>query len=133
MPRVTSKHTPRRDEQLAHEEQALLHGSPDEGRTEPRRGEAPGDDEPSIGHRPEPGDEGADATTAPPAERKAALAATFRPSIFPAWRSELIEEAAGQFADAATIAELRGLPDAIYDSLQDVWVALGYESEEETS
>jgi hypothetical protein len=124
MQRVTSKHAPRRDDELAHEEQALLHGSPDEGRTEPRRGEAPGDDEPSIGRRPDPGEQGPDATTALESERKAALAATFRPSVFPAWRSELIEEATARFADDTTVAALQELPDRVYESVDDVWDAL---------
>jgi hypothetical protein len=124
MQRVTSKHAPRRDDQLAHEEQALLHGTPDEGRTEPRRTEAPGDDEPSIGHRPEPGVEGADATTAPESEQKAALAACFTPSSFPARRDQLVAQAAARFAEDSTVAALRHLPDAVYGSVDDVWDAL---------
>lgn len=42
MSRMSDKHSPRRDDQLEREEQALLHGHPDEGRTEPRRAEGPG-------------------------------------------------------------------------------------------
>jgi hypothetical protein len=124
MQRVTSKHAPRRDDELAHEEQSLLHGSPDEGRTEPRRGEAPGDDEPSVGRRPDPGDQGRGATTAPESDRKAALAATFRPSLFPSCRAELVEEATARFADDATVAALDHLPDRVYESVDDVWDAL---------
>lgn len=129
MQRVTTKHAPRRDDQLAHEEQALLHGSPDEGRTEPRRAEAPGDDEPGMGHRSDPGAEGAGraATTAPESERKAALAACFAPSIFPARRDQLVEEARAHFADDATVDDLRRLPDAIYGSVDDVRDALAAE------
>lgn len=124
MQRVTTKHTPRRDDQLAHEEQALLHGAPDEGRTEPRRGEAPGDDEASMGRRADPGISGRAATTATTSERKAALAACFAPSVFPARRDRLVEEAMGHFADDATVQDLRRLPDAIYGSVDDVWDAL---------
>ena len=51
MERVSSKHGPRIDEEQKLEEHALLHGAPDEGRTEGRTKEAPVDDEPSLGER----------------------------------------------------------------------------------
>ncbi len=51
MERVSSKHGPRIDDEQEREEHALLHGAPDEGRTEARTMEAPGDDEPSPGGR----------------------------------------------------------------------------------
>jgi hypothetical protein len=53
MARTSDKHAPRLDDQLEHEEQALTHGAPDEGRTEPRRSEAPGPGEGGVGARPE--------------------------------------------------------------------------------
>jgi hypothetical protein len=59
MERVSSKHGPRIDEEQKQEEHALLHGAPDEGRTEAKTMEAPGDDEPSMGSRVE-GEEPAD-------------------------------------------------------------------------
>jgi hypothetical protein len=60
MERVSSKHGPRIDEQQKQEEHALLHGSPDEGRTEARTAEAPGDDEPDMGTRSPDEDENDD-------------------------------------------------------------------------
>jgi hypothetical protein len=48
MERVSSKHGPRLDEEQKQEEHALLHGTPDEGRTDARTMEAPDDDEPSM-------------------------------------------------------------------------------------
>jgi hypothetical protein len=120
MPRVTSKHGARRDDELAREEQALLHGSYDEGRTEPRRAEAPGDDEPSMGWRSDvPEDEAGTEMRG-----KGALAAAFEPGIFPARRDELVTEATDRFADDATVSALRDLPDSVYGSVDDVWDAL---------
>jgi hypothetical protein len=56
MERVSSKHGSRIDEQQKHEQHALLHGAPDEGRTEARTTEAPVGDEPSMGTRTFPDD-----------------------------------------------------------------------------
>jgi hypothetical protein len=93
MPRTSDKHAPRRDDQLAHEEQALVHGAPDEGRTEPRRSEAPGPGEGGVGARPEVEEPAGDAGPQSEIEGRAALAATFRPTTFPARRDQLVEEA----------------------------------------
>lgn len=78
MERVSSKHGPRIDDQQKHEEHALLHGAPDEGRTEARTAEAPGDGEPSMGTRNVPDDpadaptgDAADAPTGDPADAPA--------------------------------------------------------------
>jgi hypothetical protein len=120
MPRVTSKHAPRRDDELAREEHALLHGSHDEGRTEPRRAEAPGDDEPSLGRRSDVPETEAGAEM----RDKSALAASFEPSLFPARRDQLVAEAAARYADDVTLEALRHLPDAVYGSVDDVWDAL---------
>jgi hypothetical protein len=63
-----------------------------------------------------------------PAQRdvdaRAALAASFRPSVFPARRDRLIEEAEAGFADEGLIATLRQLPEALYETVGEVWEAL---------
>lgn len=108
MSRTSDKHSPRKDEQLEREEHALLHGAPDEGRTEPRRGEAPGPDEGGTGVRPEVDD-------------RATLAASFRPATFPARRDRLVEEARDRHADEQLVSQLQSLPDRIYETVGDVW------------
>src|SRR5215207_9431955 len=104
MARTSSTHGPRRDDQMKHEEHALLHGSPDEGRTEPRRGEAPGPgDEASFGVRADAEEPRAGAPAQSDIDARAVLAACFRPSVFPARRDRLVEEAAARFADEGLI------------------------------
>src|SRR4051812_37970351 len=51
--RGSDKHGPRLDEQLKHDTNALVTGSPDEGRTERRLQEGLNDGEGTIGHRPD--------------------------------------------------------------------------------
>lgn len=54
-------------------------------------------------------------------EQRVALSRVFPPDLFPAGRDRLVEQAAGLFADAKTLAELRRLPDRSYTSVGDVW------------
>jgi Protein of unknown function (DUF2795) len=125
MARTSSLHGPRLDDQLKHEEHALLHGSPDEGRGEPRRAEAPGPgDEASIGVRSDVAEPQGGAPSQRDIEARAALAACFPPSLFPARRDRLIEEAEGRFADEGLMVTLRDLPDALYTTVGEVWAAI---------
>jgi hypothetical protein len=124
MPRTSDKHAPRRDDQLAHEEQALVHGAPDEGRTEPRRSEAPGPGEGGVGARPEVEEPAGDAGPQSEIEGRAALAATFRPTTFPARRDQLVEEARARFADDSLVAALERAPDRVYETVGQVCDAI---------
>jgi hypothetical protein len=124
MPRTSDKHAPRRDDQLAHEEQALVHGAPDEGRTEPRRSEAPGPGEGGVGARPEVEEPAGDAGPQSEIEGRAALAATFRPTTFPARRDQLVEEARARFADDSLVTALQRAPDRVYETVGQVWDAI---------
>jgi Protein of unknown function (DUF2795) len=125
MARTSAKHNPRQDDQLKHEEHALLHGNPDEGRTEPRRAEAPGPgDEADVGMRPDVAEPQGPAPSQRDVEARAALAATFPPSLFPARRDELVAAAEAAFAEDDLVASLRTLPDSVYTTSGEVWVAL---------
>lgn len=121
MGRISDKHTPRRDEQMKHEEAAMLQGSPDEGRTEPRRGEEPGPGEGGLGVRPEAEEPYHGAATESEIESRAALAATFPPAMFPAQRQQLIDEAEAGYADDVLLRLLRRIPDRTYDTVGEVW------------
>jgi hypothetical protein len=114
-------HSPRTDDQLAHEEHALLHGAPDEGRDEGRRSEGPGPDEGGTGTRPEVEEARNGAPPQSEVEDRAAFAATFPPSLFPAWRDELIDAARGRYGSDLLLARLEQLPDRIYESSGDAW------------
>jgi hypothetical protein len=117
-------HSPRTDDQLAHEEHALLHGAPDEGRDEGRRSEGPGPDEGGTGARPEVEQARNGAPPQSEVEGRAAFAATFPPSLFPAWRDELIDAARRRYGSELLIAELEQILDRIYESSGDAWQAL---------
>jgi hypothetical protein len=57
-------------------------------------------------------------------EGRAALAATFPPSIFPTRRDRLVEEARSRFADDSVVATLERLPDREYETVGQVWDAI---------
>lgn len=122
MARTSAKHNPRQDDQLEHEEHALLHGNSDEGRSEPRRAEAPGPgDEADVGLRPDVVEPQGAAPSQRDVEARAALAATFPPSLFPARRDELVLAAEAAFAEDDLVASLRALPDSVYTAAGEVW------------
>src|ERR687898_548771 len=107
MARTSSTHGARRDDQLKHEDHALPGVRAD---VDEPRGGAPAQRD---------------------VDARAALAAVFRPSVFPARRDRLIEEAEAVFADEGLIAALRQLPDALYDTVGEVWAALERSASEE--
>lgn len=108
------------DDQLARETEALVHGSPDEGRTEGRRQQAPGPDEPELhaGDRPE-------VEAEVQRDARAALAAAVTPAHFPAERDELVATARSEDADPDLVNRLAGLnPDRQFATVEEVWEAL---------
>lgn len=121
MDRTSDKNAPRRDDQMKHEDAALLQGAPDEGRTEPRRAEAPGPGEGGVGVRPEAEEPYHGAPTESEIMGRAALASTFRPTIFPARREQLIDEASSNGADDTLMTLLEQIPDRMYETVRDVW------------
>jgi hypothetical protein len=57
--------------------------------------------------------------------RRSALAIALRPSVFPATTTQLVTEVAGADLDDDLLAALTTLPEMRFETLQDVWVALG--------
>jgi hypothetical protein len=112
-------HSPRVDDQLAHDTGALTHGAPDDGRQEWRRDQVAGDDEPDI---TVDRDDGAAAEL----DERSRLAASLQPSAFPATAAVLagIAEAANAHPDH--VAGLRSLPEGrVYETFSEVWSDLG--------
>jgi Protein of unknown function (DUF2795) len=115
-------HSPRVDDQLAHDVAALTHGGPDDGRTEWRRDQASGDDEALAGVTRDDSD----------AElvQRSQLAACLAPASFPVTAAALANLAEGNDAPARMVDALRALPgDSSYDTFAELWVALGGEVE----
>lgn len=119
--RTSDQHAPRRDDRLEREENALLHGAPDEGRSEPRRTEQPGPGETGSGRRPDVDEAYHGAPRIADIEDRAALAATFTPTTFPARRDELVEVAEASYADEGLLRDLRRIPEGFYENVTQLW------------
>jgi Protein of unknown function (DUF2795) len=129
MERTTGKHSPAVDDQLEHEQQAMTHGAPDEGRTEARRTEGPVPDEPGAGIRPEAEvPAGADPGWSEQ-QHRAELASTFPPSRFPAQTADLVALARDAFADDDLVDALAALPDRTYGNVSQVAADLAERSD----
>jgi hypothetical protein len=115
-------HSPRVDDQLAHETAALTHGAPDDGRQEWRRDQVDDETEAVV-------DRGAEDAEL---DERSRLAATLVPSAFPATGAVLADIAEAQHANPARIEALRSLPEGrVYQTFAEVWVDLGGAIEQE--
>jgi hypothetical protein len=137
MERQSNLHSARIDDEMDHEVASLTHGAPIEARTEESRlMEDGGDGEPMaqavVGelHDAEGGDELAGGLSHGEAVARSELAIHLRPGIFPAGRDAILECAEEEHASAALLGQLRGLPHGSYDTVQQVWEALGGKREE---
>ncbi len=129
MERGSTHHSARLDDALDADTAALTHGSPHEGSLEENRWqEGPADGEPApdglpVGD-PQPSrfvDLGLDDV-----EVRSELARSLRPGIFPATAAELVACAEREGTFDWVVDALGDLPtDAIYPTVQAVWVALG--------
>jgi hypothetical protein len=131
--RGSDQHGPRVDDAMAGETDAMTRGYPPESRADPaREQEGPGDDEPTPDSRVH-GDRGltheGDLTTDELNDRSE-LARHLRPAAFPAGRDELVAVARRQAAPDEVVGRLRSLPPGSrFHNVQDVWSALGGDTE----
>jgi hypothetical protein len=130
MERGSDKHSPRIDENLAHDTRSLTQGAPMEARAdESRLQEGAGDDEPTTDAllmgdlHPEQLTESQLAHDE--AEARSRLAASLRPSVFPADRDALLACAQDLNAPPDILDQLRGLPNGTFTHTEAVWEALG--------
>ena len=115
-------HSPRVDDQLAHETEALTHGAPDDARQEWRRDQVGAEGEAEI--LVERDDSDAELET------RSRLAASLVPSAFPGTGAVLADVAAEQNAPADFVSALRSLPEGrVYETFAEVWTDLGGEVE----
>ena len=111
-------HSPRVDDQLAHETEALTHGAPDDSRQEWRRDQVGAEGEPELTVERDESDA--------ELETRSRLAASLVPSAFPGTAAVLADVAEQNNAPADFVAALRSLPDGrIYATFAEVWVDLG--------
>jgi hypothetical protein len=122
MRRDSTKHGPSLDEQLKKEVGSLTHGSPAESRKQEwheQEGAADGEREPSS-RTADPA-----ALGPSPEAARAELSRHLRLSVFPGDRDALLEEAERNNAPEPVLNALRGLPDSTFETVYDVWEALG--------
>ena len=132
--RASDKHSPRLDEQLKHDTQSLLQGSPVESRAEEsREQEGPGEGDPTPDARLTGGRlvDSPNWPTDDQLEARAELARHLEPSVFPADREALQASAERQHAPGWILDSLTALPDGhSFETTEAVWEALGGSKEE---
>lgn len=121
MQRGSSEHNPRLDDEMAKEVESLVRGAPVEARVDEHRMlEDAADGEPvsesvlSESHE---------------IRERSELAIRLRPSIFPADPNELATCAIEEHAPDDMVDALRNLPALQYQTVNEVWVALGGHAE----
>lgn len=129
MERESNLHGPRLDDELAREVDSLTHGAPVEAHVEEFRvKEDGGDDEPFAESlvEGEPASSPLGSGISYRDERaRSELGRHLRPSIFPASRETVVRCAEQEYAPEEMVASLRALPDRTYQTIEDVWEALG--------
>jgi hypothetical protein len=112
MQRDSGERNPRIDDQRKKETDSMERSSGVEGRAEPGR---------LMEDSPERPLDGVDAVNA-----RSTLAKSLDPSIFPADRAALLDNASSNYAYEGIIRALRELPeDRTFTNVQEVWEALG--------
>ena len=131
MPRGSSKHGPRVDEELDQETRSLQQAAPVESHVEEfREQEGAGDDEPTPDARLVGGRATAASLSLDEAEARADLARRLSPSIFPADRDALLASAREHQAPEPLLDRLAELPAGVrFENVAAVWRALGGSAE----
>lgn len=134
MERGNTKHGPHVDDEMAHEVRGLVQGGPMDGRGEEwREPEPAGEDQPEAtvipagerrGGAPAP-------LTAEEVEGRSQVGRYLPLSSLPGDRESLLQAATDGDAPDAVLAELRRLPaDRRFETVSQVWAALGHHNEE---
>jgi hypothetical protein len=126
--RGSDKHSPRLDDQLEHDVRSLVQGGVEARAEEFREQEGPADGEPTPDERITALDGGADALS-----ERADLARRLRPSTFPARPEQLAVVAREEGAPDDLVDRIRALPDRLYDTVAEVWEAMGGDVESRTT
>lgn len=129
----SDKHGPKLDDQLKEEMEPMERSAHEPRREEWREPEPQSDHEPDIDWVPS----GSYAGGTPPGldrsevETRTELGRHLNPSVFPADRDQLVRDAEGNHAPDGVLDMLRDLPAGqSYQTVQDVWSALGGGSEQ---
>jgi hypothetical protein len=115
------------DEALKHDTASLSRGAPSEARSEEfREQEGPADGEPTPDARLRGGAElPGVGLSLDDINGRAELARYLEHRRFPARPDELAAHARERFAPDSVVAQLEAAPDRVYETVSEVWVALG--------
>ena len=127
MERGRDKHSPMVDEALKHDTASLWHGGPAEARSEEfREQEGPAEGEPTPDARLRGGGEIPGYGLSPDdLNGRAELARYLEHRKFPARPDELAAHARERHAPDTVVEQLRSVPDRVYETVSEVWAALG--------
>lgn len=132
MPDMSDKHSPKLDDEIAHETQGMVRGGHPTHAEEFKETEPFSDDAPADPTRAAAGDrEGSPpGMSARDVEGRSSLARMLTGVRYPARPNELIRHAAEGGAPDDAVDQLRTLPRREYENLADVAEELGYGREE---
>jgi hypothetical protein len=128
MERGSDKHSPRADDELAHEVQGMMKAGRSTHMEEWNDPEPSGEDQPDVDRDPEGTLQGAvpDGMTADDVEMRSALAQVLGKSVYPATGTALVARARENDATDDVLQRLAQLPsDQTFQNVQDVWMTLG--------
>jgi hypothetical protein len=132
MERGNAKHSPRVDDELAHEVDGVVKGTAGGRAEEFREAEPAGDDQPETSMVPE-GDDGSGAPqgmTAEEVELRSRFGRYINRSALPGDRERLRRDAEGNEAPDDVLAEIDRLPTGVrFQTVSEAWAALGHHNE----
>jgi Protein of unknown function (DUF2795) len=125
--RGSDKHSAMLDEALKHDTASLRRGGPNEARSEEfREQEGPAEGEPTPDARLRGGgDLPGVGLSLDDINDRAELARYLEHRTFPARPEELAAHARQRHAPDAVVAQLRQAPDRLYETVSELWAALG--------
>lgn len=126
MERGSDKHSSLLDEALKHDTESIVRGARESRSDEFREQEGPAEGEPTPDARIHGGGEIPGAgLSLDDIEGRSELARYLEHRQFPAHPEELAAHAQERHAPDAVIEQLRRAPDRLYETVAEVWVALG--------
>ena len=130
MERGSNKHGPRLDHELKRETRSYEQGAPAGGRVEEHREPEGASDDEELADRMIVKRRSNDDLTPEELELRSEIAKHLKMSIFPASRTTIITQAERDFAPPKILQLLRSLPDGSFVNVEQVWEALGGQSEQ---
>ncbi|GIF74367.1 DUF2795 domain-containing protein [Asanoa siamensis] len=132
MERGNAKHSPRVDDELAHEVDGIVKGTAGGRAEEFREAEPSGDDQPEASMVPE-GDDGTGAPqgmTAQEVEQRSRFGRYINRTALPGDRDRLRKDAESNEAPDDVLAQIDRLPTGVrFQTVSEAWAALGHRNE----